>query len=630
MAFFMFLFMNIFAQEAINPLRPANYPIINDVPSLDSLRLAKEKKEDRVKWWREARFGMFVHWGVSSSLGGTFHGKVYPGYAEHIQRVAKIPIPVYRQEVTGIFNPTKFDADAWIKLAKETGMRYFIITAKHHDGVAMFNSKVSANTIVMASQWKHDPMPELRDACKKYGIKFGFYYSQAFDWGEENGAGNDWDYQNPGGDRLLHGMQWWVNYPEFLTKTREYVDKKAIPQILELINNYHPDILWFDTPHKIPDEENLRILAAVRKADPNIVVNGRLFDNPMYFNLIDYINTGDKPSEFAPQKYDWEGMPTTNNSYGYSQNDKTHKTPSHFVQLLAKASSFGGNILLNMGPKADGTIDSIDVSIFKHIGKWMDVNSEAIRGTKASILPQQTWGVSTTKKNTIYLHVLNWPKDGKLLVSGLVSDPKSIRILSALNVKASTKRINPYNIEISGLPLIMPDTANTVIALDFAIEPSTDKCIYIVPNEANRLNCMSAVISDSLHYRAGRNAGDQWIVNWKSKKDWATWTIRTSQKITLEAELVYDVPGATQALQKVEGDAGKELVGLKKSAGGTYSITIGGKTNNFTVGTGRTVSDKIGQFTFEAGKSEIRVNLVELTGEEMFRLRWLVLKPLKK
>ena len=274
MAFFMFLFMNIFAQEAINPLRPANYPIINDVPSLDSLRLAKEKKEDRVKWWREARFGMFVHWGVSSSLGGTFHGKVYPGYAEHIQRVAKIPIPVYRQEVTGIFNPTKFDADAWIKLAKETGMRYFIITAKHHDGVAMFNSKVSDNTIVKASQWKHDPMPELRDACKKYGIKFGFYYSQAFDWGEENGAGNDWDYQNPGGDRLLHGMQWWVNYPEFLTKTREYVDKKAIPQILELINNYHPDILWFDTPHKIPDEENLRILAAVRKADPNIVVNG--------------------------------------------------------------------------------------------------------------------------------------------------------------------------------------------------------------------------------------------------------------------------------------------------------------------------------------------------------------------
>jgi len=629
--FYLFIFsFYLFAQEAINPNRPANYPEISDVPSIEWLKQAKNQKPNRADWWREARFGMFVHWGVSSVLGGSWHGRAYQGYAEHIQRVAKIPIPVYKKEVTGAFNPEKFNADTWIKLAKQTGMGYFIITAKHHDGVALFDSKVSDNNVVKASPWKHDPMPDLRAACKKYGVKFGFYYSQAFDWGEENGAGNDWDYQNPGGDRLLHGSDWWIDYPEFLAKTREYVDKKAIPQILELINQYHPDILWFDTPHKIPDEENLRILAAIRKADPNIVINGRLFKQPKYHELVDYINTGDKPGEFVPQKRDWEGIPTTNNSFGYNQNDTTHKSPLHFVRLLAKASAFGGNLLLNMGPMANGEVDPKDVSIFNRIGNWMNVNKESIRGTTKSILPSQTWGVSTTKKNTIYLHVFNWPKDGKILVSGLKSNAKSVRILSATSVKAVVKRLNPLDIEISGLPANMPDTANTVIALEFASVPKTDPNVYVPAIKQTRINCTDAKIEGGLNYQAGRNAGDQWIVNWKTIGDAATWSFRTNETTTFDVELVYDVPGAIQEAKKVEGDAGKEQVVIQKGGGGTFTLTIGNQTFTKVVTENRTVSDKIGQITLKAGKHDARLVLKELTGVELFRVRFLVFKPATK
>jgi hypothetical protein len=219
------------------------------------------------------------------------------------------------------------------------------------------------------------------------------YYSHAFDWGEENGAGNDWDWANPGGDKLLHGSDWWVNYPEFLPKVRKYVDEKAIPQILELITNYHPDILWFDTPHKIPPEENLRIFAAVRKADPNIVINGRIFSgaNPDWFRLTDYLNTGDKPGEFSPQDGDWEGIPTTNESFGYNANDHSHKSVAHFIRLLAKAAARGGNILMNMGPRGDGTVDPVDVKIFQGIGVWWKTNGESICGTTRTPLPRQTW-----------------------------------------------------------------------------------------------------------------------------------------------------------------------------------------------------------------------------------------------
>ncbi len=310
-------------------------------PEVRWWRDSQTNLEARLAWWRDARFGMFIHWGVYSGLGNEFHGQKGGGYAEHIQRVLKIPIPVYRREVAGNFNPTNFDAGAWVRLARDAGMKYIVITAKHHDGFAMWPTKVNDYNVMDATPWHHDPMADLKAACDQYGIKFGFYYSQAFDWGNSNAPGNDWDYNNPGGDKHIGGVNWWETRPEFMASAREYVDTKAIPQLRELIRRYHPAILWFDTAGKLPPSENLRIMRAVRAADATVVISGRLVHG-----WGDYDDTTDRPADFPPHAGDWEAIPTTDESYGWNKFDTSHKPPGHFIQLLAKAAARGGNVLL--------------------------------------------------------------------------------------------------------------------------------------------------------------------------------------------------------------------------------------------------------------------------------------------
>lgn len=230
-------------------------------------RKSMKTHDQRIAWWREARFGMFIHWGLYSNPAGEWKGKKVNGYSEHLMRKEKITRAAYL-DLAHEFNPLKFNAEEWILKAKNAGVGYFIITAKHHDGFAMYDSKVSDFNVMQQTPFKRDPMAELAAAAKKYNMKFGFYYSHAFDWEHPDAPGNDWEYQNPGGDKLLGGANWFDSHPEWLPKAVKYVDQKAIPQIKELINKYHPDILWFDTPHKLPLSENLRILEAIRETDP--------------------------------------------------------------------------------------------------------------------------------------------------------------------------------------------------------------------------------------------------------------------------------------------------------------------------------------------------------------------------
>jgi alpha-L-fucosidase len=232
--------------------------------------------EQRIAWWREAKFGMFIHWGIYSLPGGEWKGVKVSGYAEHLMRKEKILRKDYI-DLAHQFNPVLFNAEEWILHAKQAGMKYFIITSEHHDGFAMFDSKVSDFTIVKQTPFKRDPMAELAAAAKKHGIKFGFYYSHAFDWEHPDAPGNDWEYKNPGGDlNLYDGRNWYDLHPDLLPKAVKYVNEKAIPQIKELLVKYHPDIIWFDTPQKLPLSENIRILKAIRETDANVVVNGRL------------------------------------------------------------------------------------------------------------------------------------------------------------------------------------------------------------------------------------------------------------------------------------------------------------------------------------------------------------------
>lgn len=448
-------------------------------------------------------------------------------------------------------------------------------------------------------------MKELRAACKKYGIKFGFYYSHAFDWGEENSPGNDWDYNNPGGDKLLHGSDWWNHFPEFLPKARKYVDEKSIPQILELIRNYDPDIMWFDTPHKLPDEENRRIMAAVRKAKPSLVVNGRLI-----YGLGDYASTCDRPAEFPPQDGDWEGIPTTSESYGYNQNDRSHKPVSYFIRLLAKSAARGGNELMNIGPMGNGRMDEADVKILKGIATWWKVNGESIRGTTRTPLAVQAWGESTRKGNTLYLHIFDWPSDGKLVVGGLKTEVLRARLLAQPNGALKISRTEQdLVIEV---PATAPDVADTVIALECAIEPKTDLARLLVTNiGANTLRGFDATLKGSLRFGSGEKSNDT-VQNWITTNDAVVWPVRVNETATFDLAINYDAPRVSKTRRLVEGDAGKEIAPVHQGASGVYIVQFGGNAFSGTVRQGNQVVEALGRVALSPGNYEIRVAAKEI------------------
>jgi alpha-L-fucosidase len=604
---------------------------------LHSLDEPDPARDTRVAWHKEARFGCFVHWGVYSALANEWHGKKGGGYAEHIMRVMKIPRATYLEEVAKPFNPEKFDADAWVKLMHDAGMRYLVITAKHHDGFAMYPSKVSDFNITV-TQFKRDPMVELATACKKYGLRFGFYYSHAFDWEHPDAPGNDWDYANPGGDKLIGGRDWWgadsagaskadttedadannyvanrknaakTNRADFLPRAQHYVTVKSIPQIQELIRTYRPDIMWFDTPHKLPPEENRRILAALRATDSHVVVNGRLLRG-----YGDYQSTADRPAYVADTPGHWEGIPTTNESYGYSKFDHSQKPPEHFVRLLVQSVSKGGNMLMNIGPKGDGTIDEADQKILRGIGAWMAKNSGSIYGCDRTPLAVQNWGTSTwnPQTHTLYLHVFSWPKDGKLVVGGLKTDPQSIAVLGAAATagKPAFKRVNPDDLEVT-VSNVSADPIDTVLKLNFAGDIATSSARLISVTDMNVLHVMDGHLSGKgVGYGDGKRNRDT-TVGWRDLRAGVDWPVR----LTAGGRFIVKANYATA-----------------KSGGGTFRVALGDQaveaevqptSNDATFTTA-----EVGTLTLPAGENTLTVRPVKISGGDLMRLRTIELTP---
>lgn len=590
-------------------------------------------RQSRLQRWREARFGMFIHWGLYSSLGNEFHGKPGGTYAEHIQRILKIPIAQYRDEVAAHFDPVKFDADAWVKLAHDAGMRYLVITAKHHDGFAMWPTKVNDYNVVDATPWHHDPMADLKRACDKYGLMFGFYYSHAFDWGTSNGPGNDWDYSNPGGDKQIGGSEWWKTKPEFRECARQYVDQKAIPQIRELITMYHPDMLWFDTPGKLPPEENQRVLDAVRAMDPNILINGRLV-----WGKGDYDDTCDTPIEFPQHRGDWEAIPTTNRSYGWNPLDTYHKPPSFFIQLLAKASARGGNILMNIGPMGDGAIDPKDIAILQGIGDWFRGNGDSIHGAARTPLAVQTWGQSTVKGDMLYLHVFHWPSDGQLVIGGLKSNVRFASILGDDQAAPLTiTRDNSLDVRLRGLPADAPDAIDSVIAVqcdgplaadDRRLLQSTFASEELHVFDAKLSNVSSSpttrgAIDDfgkpinqpsaPLRFGAG-SALDDFVQGWTSLNETVAWPVRLDTAATYDVSIDY--------VAEKESDGNEFVVRIGEQAlNGVVKFTPGSKWAP------RTRVESLGEVTLPAGDCDIVIQGSKINGKELFNPRKIILTP---
>jgi alpha-L-fucosidase len=572
-------------------------------------RQSQETRDQRLGWWRDARFGMFVHFGVYSSLGGVWQGQPYKPYAEHIQRLAKIPGDIYKENVASHFNPTEFNADEWIANAKNAGMKYFIITAKHHDGVAMWDSAVSDYNVVKLSPFKRDPMRELRDAAKKQGVHFGFYYSQAWDWEAAGAPGEGWKYPKSTAEKsLADDRKWMDSVPEPAARIRKYVDGKVIPELQELIKKYDPEIFWFDTPGFLPVSENLRILKAVREAAPNVVVNSRISQGtpdgpPAHYG--DYLSTTDKPAYFPPVEGDWEGIPTTNESYAWHKMDDSHKPPEHFIGLLAMASARGGNILLNIGPMGTGKMDPKDVKILDGIGAWMKVNGDSVHGTTRTPLPVQSWGESTRKGSTLYLHVLNWPSTGHIVVGGLKSNVKKAYLLADPKKALKTSRPDPLDLLIQA-PETAPDKTDSVIALECDGDIAVDKTRVLAPDAYQELRAFDGLVAGGLSYGAGK-ANSAWVTGWTKPELSVSWQLRAREKATYNVGIVYEAD--------------------QKWAGGTFQVKFGSKVLPGTVAPTPREVVQLGQVEVEPGKLELAVEGLKLAGPELMRLRGVVLTP---
>lgn len=401
----------------------------NSQPKINTV--SKDTNTTKMKWWREARFGMFIHWGVYAQLAGAYEGhNQRRGGAEWIMNRMKIPVATY-QEYAKQFNPVKFNADEWVKCARDAGMKYIIITAKHHDGFAMFKTKASKWNIVDATPYGKDILLQLSKACKKQGIKLGFYYSQAQDWNNPGGSAarkvttEGWD--NPDSAAIdaftkQHNGHW--DSLQTTASFDSYIDKVSVPQVKELLTQYGDvAVLWWDTPTNMTDEAATK-LHDLLKLQPNIITNDRL-KRPNF--------KGDTktPEQKIPNIQeldgkDWESCMTMNGSWGYKSYDHNWKSTEQLLKNLCDIASKGGNYLLNVGPKPDGTFPQESIDRLKAIGEWMKVNSEAIYGTTASPLLPMDWGYCTQKKDSItsvlYLSVFKWPSDGKLVVKELQND----------------------------------------------------------------------------------------------------------------------------------------------------------------------------------------------------------------
>jgi alpha-L-fucosidase len=570
-------------------------------------------KEERLKWWREARFGMFIHWGVYSEAGGEWKGKEVGGYAEHLMRKEKISRQEYL-ELASKFNPVYFNADHWVKSAKEAGMHYFVVTAKHHDGFAMYPSDVSDFNITKQSLFKRDPMAELAAACKKYGLKFGFYYSHAFDWENPDAPGNDWEYNNPGGDKnLFGGRNWFDHHPELIPKAQKYVTEKSIPQIIELINKYQPDMFWFDTPHKLPLSENLRILKAIRETDPNLVINGRLARSSDW-NFGDYLNTADRPAEFFPVIGDWEAIPTTNESYGFSKYDNSHKPASHFIKLLANGVARGGNILMNIGPKGDGSFDSRDQVILDSIAVWMKKYESSIHKTSKSPLPLQSWGAITKKDSLLYLHILKWPKNNQLLIGGLKSKVARVYDMNGLyNTELKTAKTKEGNLIIK-LPNKKVDKVDAVFIMELAepVKSENVRFIDLNDNETRLLAFDATLHGEGLLYGDGK-ANKFFVNNWTNNTQYLEWTFNTTKakRVKLNLKFVNE-----------------------KANFGTFKIYMNdkvfeGEIPNNSFQEGEIFDQFIGVTKLKKGKNTIMMKADDIRGQELMKLLELNLSLLK-
>ncbi len=406
-----------------------------------------EQQDARLQWFREARFGLFIHWGVYAVPAGFWQGK--PTSAEWIMNRGKIPVADYRAFAKD-FTAAKYDPTAWAQLAADAGIKYVVITAKHHDGFVLYDSAFSDWNAVKASGAKRDLIAPLAAAVRAKGLKFGTYYSQSQDWvnlGGGKGNTPPWDDEQK------------------LGSFDEYLAKIALPQVRELLEKFHPDILWWDTEYAMTPERARPFFDLVT-SHPALIHNSRLGGGV----LGDFRTSEQRIPASAMLGRALEVNMTINNSWGYRSDDLNWKSAQQLIRNLSDITSKDGNYLLNVGPTAEGVIPAPEVERLLAIGRWLKVNGEAIYATRGSVYPKPLpWGRTTQKARpsggtTLYLHVWEWPADGKILLPDIKQPAHSGRLLAGGAAISTT--MTPEGTVVT-LPGSAPDPDVSVVALEF-------------------------------------------------------------------------------------------------------------------------------------------------------------------
>lgn len=413
------------------------------------------------KWFTDAKYGLFVHWGLYSILGGVWDGKHAPNTAEWIMRNMQIPLKDYRP-LAKQFNPTKFNAKEYVKLAKKWGMKYIVVTAKHHDGFALYDSKVSDYT-VMNSPYGKDIIREFADACAEEDMIFCVYYSQMQDWEHSDGNGNTWDF-----DPKKQNFE-------------NYFYNKAVPQVKELLTNYGKiGLIWFDTPYDMPKPLCEELREVVKSCQPDCLINGRIG-----YGLGDYRQMADNSIPHSMYDGAWEVPMTLNETWGYSKFDFHWANEAKVIERLSLVASKGGNLLLNIGPDEDGVIPEASVKILDKVGEWLETNGESIFDT--SVLPDFPyvipWGNITynAKLNKLYFHVKVYPTlTPKISLIDLKNKVTNVNLLKTgepLQFARSYEQARDEARFRIMLPRECPDPIDTVAIVEIEGTPDIQKLV---------------------------------------------------------------------------------------------------------------------------------------------------------